>query len=620
MTSDKIIVLDFGGQYAHLIANRIRRLRVYSEILRPDSSEEAVAGASGMILSGGPASVYDPKRPAFNAKLLGLGLPVLGICYGHQLLCQELGGEVRPGSTREFGIASLDSVRPEGILSGIGDGEVVWMSHGDQVARLPEGFKVLATSGDCLTAAVGDLGRRIYGVQFHPEVTHTRHGMEILDNFLSECGCRREWTMSNYLEMEMSEVVTTVRDRKVFLLVSGGIDSAVVFSLLNRAIGPERVLGLHIDTGMMRKNETELVKQALEKEGFENLIVVDASETFLGALDGVVDPEDKRRAIGRTFIDVKDRALADLDLRPDEWLLGQGTLYPDTIESGGTEHAAVIKTHHNRVEAVQDLISQGMVIEPLRLLYKDEVREVGRLLGLPEDLVERQPFPGPGLAVRLLCSSGSDDAGVEPATEVRVAAISRSFGLDARILPIRSVGVQGDFRTYAHPALLSGEADWDTLEAASTAITNKVREVNRVLYDLGRPGSAAGATVKTGMDAADGGAGCCAALAAKPAFVTRERLDLLREIDSLVTEVMTRHDCMRQISQMPVVLVPVSTDGLAEAVVLRPVDTSDFMTARFARIDPAVAEELAGTVMAVPGVCAVFYDITNKPPGTIEWE
>lgn len=595
-----IAVLDFGGQYAHLIANRIRRLQVYSEVFRPDVDVSAVDGFTGLILSGGPASVYDPDQPAFNSAHLNSGLPVLGLCYGHQLVCQELGGEVARGKIREYGSAELHIRSSTGLFAGMEPSQVVWMSHGDAASRLPEGFEVLGSTDDCATAAVGDVRRNLFGLQFHPEVAHTVRGMDILNNFLDICAAPRIWTMAGYAETAMEEIREQVGRKRVFLLVSGGVDSSVAFALFNRALGPKRVLGLHINNGFMRKEESARVASALRDEGFENLIVEDATEDFLLSVEGIVEPEQKRQAVGRAFLDVKDRVLDRMNLDPDGWLLGQGTLYPDTIESGGTEHSAVIKTHHNRVDVVEELIARGLVIEPLAHLYKDEVRELGVALGLPPHLVWRQPFPGPGLSVRCLCSTGDSagapNAGIEEAA--RELAVRAGFGL--RVLPLRSVGVQGDFRTYAHPAVVWGEADWGTLEEVSTRITNSIQEINRVVY-LFAPSS-------------------LPELKLKRAFLTKTRLDLLRGVDALAMGALEREGLSKTVSQMPTVLLPLTSDGIAETVVLRPVETPDFMTARFCALPFDFARKLACEILSEEGIEAVFYDVTHKPPGTVEWE
>ena len=416
-----IVVLDFGGQYAHLIANRIRRLRVHAEIRSPETAVADLQDADGLILSGGPASVYDPQAPAYNPEILAMGKPMLGLCYGHQLLCHRLGGQVEMGTTHEFGAAYLQVHKAEGVLGGLDARERVWMSHRDHVAALPPGFAVLGATEDCPVAAMGDAERKIYGLQFHPEVTHTVRGMDILDNFATLCGAERSWTMERYTEQTIERIQQQAKGRNVFLFVSGGVDSSVAFLLLNRALGAERVLGLHIDNGFMREGETALVERLMKGAGLHNLEVVDASTEFLAATEGIADPEEKRLRIGEEFIRVRDRALAALALDPDEWLLGQGTLYTDTIESGGTENAAVIKTHHNRVGVIDQLLAEGKVVEPLDQLYKDEARTLGETLGLPHHLVWRHPFPGPGLAVRVLCSEGPSAENLAPRDDRRGA-------------------------------------------------------------------------------------------------------------------------------------------------------------------------------------------------------
>ena len=598
---DSIGVLDFGGQYTHLIANRIRRLRVYSEIVSPEGDSDRLRNFKGLILSGGPSSVYDADQPGFNPNLFDLGIPVLGLCYGHHLMAQTLGGLVRPGRTKEYGAAQLDIREKTGILEGLDDAETVWMSHGDYVAQAPPGFRVTGSTASCAIAAMGDPERNLYGLQFHPEVTHTPEGMRMLENFVTLCGCERNWTMGNYIESSIQGIRDRMGDRNVFLFVSGGVDSTVAFVLLEKALGAERVYGLHIDNGLMRKNESAFVRDSLLEHGFTNFHVVDAGPDFLSALGGVVHPEEKRRIIGTQFIEVRDRAMEQLGLDPEQWILGQGTIYPDTIESGGTKNAAVIKTHHNRVALVEELIAQGKVIEPLSQLYKDEVREVGERLGIPKSLVWRHPFPGPGLGVRALCSDGSESLGeAERNAEAAAQEIAQKAGLDARILPIKSVGVQGDFRTYAHPVALIGTADWRTLESVSTEITNRIPKINRAVLLL-RPDTLPPLFVKS-------------------CDLTKKRLDLLREADAIATHALEQHGLMDAIWQMPVVLLPLSPDGEKESIVLRPVVSREAMTARFSEIPMDVARKMADDISALSGIEAVFYDVTHKPPGTIEWE
>ncbi len=599
-----IVVLDFGGQYAHLIANRIRHLRVHAEIRSPETAIAELQDADGLILSGGPASVYDPQAPAYNPEILAMGKPMLGLCYGHQLLCHRLGGQVDRGTTHEFGAADLHVHKAEGVLAGLGACERVWMSHRDHVASLPPRFVVLGATEACPVAAMGDAERKIYGLQFHPEVTHTVRGMDILDNFVALCGAERTWTMEHYTEETIERIQQQAQGRNVFLFVSGGVDSSVAFLLLNRALGAERVLGLHIDNGFMREGETALVERLMKGAGLHNLEVVDASAAFLAATAGIADPEEKRRRIGEEFLRVRDRALAALALDPDEWLLGQGTLYTDTIESGGTENAALIKTHHNRVGVLDQLLAEGKVVEPLDQLYKDEVRTLGEMLGLPHHLVWRHPFPGPGLAVRVLCNEGPDadnaDAGLSLETVAEAQKVAATFGLALDVLPLRSVGVQGDSRTYAHPAVVTGPSDWKALEALSTELTNHFPAINRVIYLLG-PTPRPQQSIKAG-------------------YLTRDRLDCLRRADAISMEALERHGLMQEVTQMPTVLLPLSSDGVQESVVLRPIATSDFMTARFCPLPPAFLDDVCDRLLALAGIEAVFYDITHKPPGTVEWE
>ena len=596
-----IAVIDFGGQYAHLIANRIRRLKVFAEIHPPTSTPAELVAADGLILSGGPSSVYAEDQPLYNPEILHLEKPILGLCYGHQLLCQEFGGVVSPGDTMEFGAAHLQVGQAAGVLAGLSDEEPIWMSHRDAVTALPTDFEILASTSDCPVAAMGDLQRNIYGLQFHPEVSHTAAGMDVLDNFLDICGSRRDWTMEHYIEEVMGRIEKQCTARKVFLLVSGGVDSTVSFLLLNRALGEERVLGLHIDNGFMRKNETALVRRLMNESGFRNLQVVDASSSFLDAVAGVVEPEEKRRLIGEEFLHVRDRALKEMKLDPHEWLLGQGTLYTDTIESGGTENSAVIKTHHNRVDIIEQLLAEGKVVEPLNQLYKDEVRELGETLGLPHHLVWRHPFPGPGLGVRALCSEGSPGSNGIADAAPALQTIGARFGhLEIGILPVQSVGVQGDSRTYAHPAVISGRADWDQLEELSTELTNEIPQINRVVYLLGpevRPKQRI-----------------------KPAFLSRDRLDLLREADAIAMDALERHGLMTEVTQMPTVLLPLSSNGVNESVVLRPISTDDFMTARFSHLPHDFIDDVTARLLELEGIEAVFYDVTHKPPGTVEWE
>jgi GMP synthase (glutamine-hydrolysing) len=595
LTMKKLVVLDFGGQYAHLIATRIRHLGVYSEIRFPDSAPEGLDEVGGVILSGGPSSVYDADRPAFDPAWLRVKAPVLGLCYGHHTVNQELGGHVQRGEVHEFGPADLEHDGTSPLFKGISSPTRVWMSHGDEVDRLPPGFRVSGTTDHCRHAAVEDAAAGRFGLQFHPEVVHSVDGERMLSNFLDICGFARDWNMDDYASSLADKVRRQAEGRKVFLLVSGGVDSTVAFALLNKALGPDRVLGLHIDNGLMRDAESAGVMEFMKREGFDNLRIADASELFLSRLSGVWEPERKRKIIGDTFLDVQASETAKLGLDPDEWLLAQGTIYPDTIESGGTKNAATIKTHHNRVPAILKLIEAGKIVEPLAELYKDEVRALGEKLGIPHDLVWRHPFPGPGLGVRLLCQTAPFP--VASAESLSAAAeVARKHSYAVASLPVRSVGVQGDGRTYAQPAVLQGPGDWKRLEACATELTNRVRAFNRVVWQFGG----------------------AAEFEAVEAWTTRTRLDLLRKLDTAVTAWLRERGHYQTIWQMPVVLLPVTAGG-KEVVVLRPVISREAMTASFWEAPFAELPTLAQTLLSL-GAGAVLWDVTHKPPGTIEWE
>lgn len=598
---EKIAVVDFGGQYTHLIARRVRQLGVYSEVVPSHVKPEELKAFKGVILSGGPSSVYAEGSPTCDAGIFALGLPVLGICYGHQLMNHLLGGVVKRGLVHEFGPAGLHP-QDHPLFKDVSPASVVWMSHGDEVSEFAAGFRTIGSTDDCVNAAVADDARRFYGLQFHPEVTHSAQGDTILRNFLSLCGCAFDWNMDHYVQALQEQIRRQCEGKKVFLLVSGGVDSTVAFELLNRALGPDRVLGLHIDNGLMRKGESAAVLEFMRAQGFDNLKIKDAGDVFLANLRGVLEPEAKRKIIGETFLKVKDAAIAELDLDPKAWMLAQGTIYPDTIESGGTAHAAVIKTHHNRVQGILDLMAQGLVVEPLAELYKDEVRELGRRLGIPDPLLDRHPFPGPGLGVRLLCSDGRGDA-ADAKDVATLEALLEPRGISGAILPIRSVGVQGDARTYAHPGLIRfadpAARDWKLADETATLVLNRVRAVNRIVLEI---------------HAAEG--------AYEPVARECERaaLDLLREADAICTAALQKANLYGAVWQMPVVLLPLAKGG-KPVFVLRPVSSSEAMTARFAELPFEVLDALWRELSAPPvGAGALLYDVTHKPPGTIEWE
>lgn len=597
---DTIGIVDFGSQYAHLIANRVRRLGSYSEVILPETPVENFKKFKGIILSGGPQSVYGEGAPTINAGVLGLGIPVLGLCYGHQLISFLLGGKVTPGTTKEYGLATFSLEKSVGIFKGIRKTSQVWMSHGDAVSELPQGFICLGKTDDCAIAAAGNPEKNIYSTQFHVEVAHTEEGMKILDNFLNICDVSREWNTKLFLKNKMKDVKKLIGNRKVFLLVSGGVDSTVAYALLSKTLGSDNVYGLFIDTGFLRRNEGKIIEKALTRLGFANFHSHSAGSEFFAALKGVINPEEKRKIIGDLFLKVQADAIKKLGLNPEEWVLGQGTIYPDTIESAGTKHSDKIKTHHNRVPEILALIEQGKVIEPLAELYKDEVRELGKELGLPDEIVWKHPFPGPGLAVRILCSQGEDLSNTLSDADNKINEFLTKDGLKGKILPIQSVGVQGDARTYRHPLVVWGnQSNFDDLEKISTDLTNRFFDINRVCLLL---------------DHAE-----IVSVHAFPAKLTRKRVKLLQKLDYIVMKFVKKHKLMRQMWQFPSVLIPVEINGKkCDALVLRPVCSLEAMTAQFYKMDVKLMKDLAAKLTEY--VSAVLYDITNKPPATIEWE
>jgi len=610
---DKIAVLDFGGQYAHLIANRIRRLGVFSEIKDGTVGADELREYKGVILSGGPASVRSESAVRIDPGVYELGVPILGICYGHQLTAITLGGEVSPGEVPEYGPADVEFNERKAIFEGINEKENVWMSHFDNVSTVPEGFEIVGKTKDSPITAMANYDRKIFTVQFHPEVTHTPCGNTILENFVKETGATRDWSIDTYIEDIVAEIKEKAGDRKVFLMISGGVDSTVAFMLLDKALGQENVYGLFVDIGFMRKNEREEVEAALKGIGVENLHVYDASKEYFEALAGVVEPEKKREIIGNLFLDIQAKVSDDLNLNPDKWMLGQGTIYPDTIETGTTAHADKIKTHHNQVDKIKKLTEQGKVIEPLNQLYKDEVRMVGEKLGLNEKMVWRHPFPGPGLAVRCLCSDGEDKPANLDDLEMRMGEFVAEVGMKTKVVPIKSVGVQGDERTYRHPAIVYGKRlEWEGLNKLSTQMTNQFSDINRVLLGL--------------WPQADAG---FESLHIQNTDLNPGRISVLQEADKIVMDYLLEAKIDRDIWQFPTVMIPINVGSQngepnGESIVLRPVCSEEAMTANFYRMDFAVLDELIDrlkkALVDTGKISGIFYDITNKPPGTIEWE
>lgn len=612
----KIVVLDFGSQYAHLIAKRLRMLGYYSEIALPSSDLPVFENTLGIIMSGGPSSVYENNVPEFNEKILTLGIPILGLCYGHQIMAINYGGKVAKAKTGEFGIAHIETTgcAESPLFKGISFPTQVWMSHQDEITEIPEGFEKIGFTKDCQFAALQNLAKKRFSLQCHVEVKDTVDGNKILENFAHICKMEKNWDQDTVLEVILNNIKTEAKDKNVLLFLSGGVDSTVAFALLNKALGQNRVLGLHIDNGFMRKNESHDVAEHYHQFGFNNFIVEDASESFLKAIAGLTDPQKKRMAVGENFITVRNEVVAKQHLNENDWMLAQGTLYPDIIESGGTKNSKTIKTHHNRVAGIQDLIAKGLIIEPLKDLYKDEVRKIGSKLGLNDKLVMRHPFPGPGLSINVLCSGGktSEKDKEEYAmalNEIKNISISLPV-VEKTVLPVRSVGVQGDFRTYRFPAVLSFREtengfyelpnDWNAVEETSSEITNNSDFMNRTILRLyQKPG---------------------AKLALQEGFCDKGRLDQLREADNIVLTELHKSNWYNKIFQHLTIDLPYASAKNRASFVLRPVVSEDVMTARFAHLPKDLLASVVQQIAALEFVDAIYYDATNKPPATFGWE
>lgn len=497
----KILILDFGSQYTQLIARRIRDSKVYSEIHPHNYSITNIKNEmpTGIILSGGPMSVYDTDSPTISSEIFELGVPILGLCYGLQLIAKHHNGKVEPAKNREYGKSHIEILSHDSIYNGVQSNSVVWMSHGDYITELPQNFKISAKTENSPICSISNPDKKIYGLQFHPEVAHTQFGKQIIKNFLFDiCHCKKDWTSENFINSTIDEIRKKVGNNKAICALSGGVDSSVAAVLLNKAIG-ERLICIHVDTGLMRKNESAEIVTMFRDNYDLHLIHVDASELFLNKLTGIFDPEEKRKIIGNSFIEVFEKEAKKFS---DANHLVQGTLYPDVIESVSVKGAsATIKTHHN-VGGLPEKMNLKL-IEPFRELFKDEVREIGKSLGLPEKFIKRHPFPGPGLAVRVLGDVTEERLNIlREADNIFISELINSNIYDeiwqafAVLLPVQSVGVMGDARTYenvlALRAVTSSDgmtADWfkfdnDFLENVSNKIIRSVRGVNRIVYDI----------------------------------------------------------------------------------------------------------------------------------------
>lgn len=621
---DSVVILDCGAQYGKVIDRRVRELCVYSDILPLDTDPAKLSKYKAIIISGGPQSVYGAEAPKYNKGIFDLGLPIFGICYGMQLLVHVNSGSIHKKTVREDGQFFIDLEESCPLFKGLGERTEVLLTHGDSIQEpLPEGFKVAARSVSGIVAAISNQDRQQYGVQFHPEVDLTVEGNKMFENFLFEiCKLKPNFTMVSRKVAAIEEIRSTVGDQKVLCLVSGGVDSSVCAALLQAAIPADRIFALHVDLGFMRKDESRNVKLALDKIGLD-LKVVDAAEEFANAtttigdlttdrLCSTLNPEHKRKIIGDTYMRVAEKEVRKLGLKAEEVFLAQGTLRPDLIESASTiasTNATVIKTHHNDTALVRQLRDQGRIIEPLKNYHKDEVRALGEDLGLPHPLVWRQPFPGPGLAIRIICADApftlpSDNDTINELKTYNTDKISTT------LLPCRTVGVQGDSRSYSNLCALScdGAPEWSELFQIAKAIPKKLHTVNRVIY-------AHGAKVPEER-----------LLEITPTRLTKDVVKQLQEADSIVNEILLEYDLVAKLSQVPVVLFPVhfGEDG-KRSVCIRTFITNDFMTGVPAIPGNQIPSEALNKMFTrilkeVDGIARVCYDLTAKPPATTEWE
>ncbi|MBU1220097.1 glutamine-hydrolyzing GMP synthase [Myxococcota bacterium] len=597
--SEIIAVMDLGGQYAHLIAAKLRSLGYYSEICDPE--DDITEEYAGIILSGSPAlsSSDEDEGPLFQ--LLERNVPILGFCFGHQEIAKHYGGRVIHG-LEEFGPAVLRIKGKSPIFHGIPEESIVFMSHGDTVVEISDEFSEIGESyyGNSPVhrfAAIAWEEKKRYGFQFHPEVDDSIFGEKMLDNFASLiCNLKPEWKTENYFPRKINDIRQKTGDKSVFALVSGGVDSTVLGKLLIEALGPGKVHMLHVDTGFMRKFESESVCKYFSQEAGKNFHFRDATIEFTEALVSIVNPEEKRRIIGELFVKICQEEMENLNVK--DALLAQGTIYPDTVESGGPKRARVIKTHHNRVPMMEEMIKSGLVIEPLADLYKKEVRELGVFMGIPEDMVYRHPFPGPGLAVRLLASEGKVDCENMVLIEEQLNSLLEDG--EAICPGILSVGVKGDLRSFEYAVLLKNVTDEKKLKSKVPEFVKRVRQINRIVINKGRDFK----TVRV-----------------REAKMISRRIESLREVDYLVQSTLDEMNLTGNVWQFPVALAGVTVDGKdTELVILRPVMTVRAMTATVPDLPEVFYSTVRDKISILDPDFIICLDLTTKPPGTIEWE
>lgn len=620
-----VAILDCGAQYTKVIDRRVRQLNIESTIFPLNTSSKALQNYQAIIISGGPRSVHDHSALEYDPELFNLNKPILGICYGMQLIANHFGGTVEQGQYQEYGQTEIIVDTESTLFSTLEKQQQVLMSHGDHVSQLPPNFKTIATSKEGLVAAITHTQQPVVGLQFHPEVELSINGNQMLKNFLLNIAhCQPSFTIENRLENTLKLIQQQAGTRPVLSLVSGGVDSAVTTALLLKALPNEQVFALHMDTGMMRLNESDSVIEGLKHLGLKNLTYLKAETDFLeasttlengtviGPLKATTQPEHKRRIIGDTFLKLTQQAILDLGLDLENTLIAQGTLRPDLIESGNpdvSQSASVIKTHHNDVPLIQAQRKKGLIIETNRDLHKDEVREIGRLCGLPAELVERQPFPGPGLGIRILCATEPHwpEETTPEQFEADVSDFLKTPNITPKLLPIQSVGVQGDARSYRHPLALFGitPANLDNTQAWSQELPNRFKAINRVIVALNQPELITPQFI--------------------PTHLNHDTLELLRQADAFVLKQLAESGYLKQFAQTFCVLLPLGfTNARNYSIVIRSVLTSDFMTARTAKLKGELPlsclQKIAEKFIVQFPVSAVFYDVTPKPPATVEWE